>query len=125
MRILSFGAVALAALGACTDPPERAVATPGPGHVHFVQGSRYNKSVYDDGDGTVVSFQLFVTNRGPDTGRAPHPECHTTLRGERYELKVFENPELAPGEWGWFRTGGAVPRIGARAADNLEAYCAF
>lgn len=125
MRILCSAAIALVALGACTDAPERVAPAAGPGHVHFVQGASYNKSVYDEGDDTGVRFQLSVTNSGPDTGRATHPACHTILRGERYELEILDNPELAPGERGWFRTGGTVPRVGPRAAENLEAYCRF
>ena len=123
MRTLCFGAAIIVALGACTDAPERAAAPTLPGHIHFVLGNRYNKGFYDDGDETVIAFQLSVTNRGPDTGRAPDPECHTILRDVRYDLEIFENPELAPGERGWFRTGGAVSKIGPRAAENLEAYC--
>ena len=123
MRILHLGAAVVVALGACSDAPERAVAPTPPGHVHFVLGNQYNKGFYDDGDDTVVTFQLSVRNRGPDTGRAPDPECHTVLRDERYDLEILDNQELAPGERGWFRTGGAVPTIGPRAAENLEAYC--
>lgn len=119
MKLALLAAIVL--VSGCSSGPEPAARPPS--DVRIVIGSRYDKSFYQAGGKTVVSFRLAVSNRGNDRGRSADPECHTTVDDEWVELKIFENPELAPGDRGWFRTGGAVPRMSPREAENLEPYC--
>lgn len=94
-----------------------------PADVRIVAGNRYDKGSYEDRAKTVVTFQIAVSNRGTDAGRSPNPACYTIADRERVELEVFQNPDLAPGERGWLRTGGALPRMTPREVENLEPYC--
>lgn len=119
---IGFLVAPLLVVAGCTSTPQATEATARP-DVSIVVGTRYNKGFYQAGGKTVVSFQLAVTNRGSDTGRSADPECYTSVGNRRIELKVFGNPELGPGERGWFRTGIAVPRMSPREAENLEPSC--
>ncbi|HEV2756844.1 MAG TPA: hypothetical protein VG318_13840 [Actinomycetota bacterium] len=122
MKLLS-AALALLFAGACASAPSAPAGAAHP-DVEIVQGTGYHKSVYEDADGrTVVSFRIEVTNRGTDAGRSEDPRCQVMVRGELHDLVIFENPELAPGEDGWFRTGGAIPDARPGELDDLEAWC--
>lgn len=111
-------------LVACSPAPEH--DAPGPSrHIHFVEGSRYNKGAYDHEGKTVVTFQIAVSNRGPHAGRPSDVECHTVVGVEHFELEVVDVPELAPRERGWLRVRGEVPRMGDAGVDDLEAYCSL
>lgn len=119
-------AVALAAAGCASAPEPEPRAGSDPGIANIVRGSGYTKSVYDYEGTTVVSFGLDVRNQGPDAGRSASPSCHVTVDDERVPLEVLQNPELAPGEKGQFRTGGPIPRPLTHAeVDDLEVYCAL
>ena len=89
-------------------------------------GNRYDKGSYvDDVGRTVLSFRLRVENMGDRAGRSPHPECHVVIENEWYDLQIYGNPDLEPGEKGWFRAGGPVPRLDHREFDNVDPYCDF
>lgn len=118
MKAAVFAIATLLAAG-CT-PGREATA---PADVRVVAGHRYDKGSYEDGIKTVVTFQIAVSNLGTDAGRSPDPACYTIVGDERVDLEVFENPHLEPGERGWLRTGGALPRMTPREAENLEPYC--
>jgi hypothetical protein len=124
MRSLA-GVCLMLSLAACGAGAQPAGMSPAPLDVRFVRGTGYHKSAYEVEGKTVVSFRLDVRNVGTDTGRAPSPSCFLFLEGERYDLKVFENPELAPGERGFFRTGGVIPDVTHAVFDDLEAHCAL
>lgn len=123
MRMIPVAVALLLAAPACASRP---AATPEPEEeldVEFVQGNGYNRSFYEDDGQTVFSFRFDVTNRGSDTGRSPNPRCQVMIDGELYDLEIFENPELAPGEKGFFRTGGVIPEVSRKEGDDLEAWC--
>ncbi|HEX2056926.1 MAG TPA: hypothetical protein VHI71_01020 [Actinomycetota bacterium] len=111
----------LAACGEGTRP----VASALPPDVRLVRGSGYNKSAIEHEGQTVLSFRIDVTNVGTGSGRAPAPSCFVRIGGERHDLMIFENPELAPGERGYLRTGGPIPQVSHAVFDDLDAQCAF
>lgn len=124
VRTGSFQAIVWVVTVGCASASGPAHAPPvEPRDVQIVRGNGYTKSAYEDGGRTIVTFQLDVSNTGTDAGRSENPRCHVVVDGELHYLDVYENPELAPGEKGIFRTGGPLPPQSPREMDNLEVSC--